>query len=116
MSLRLTGGPDELSGLLEICHDGHWGTVCSDGTFNLSGVDVACKSLGHASEGGSLLAKAAYAKGRGVIWLSKVACNGEESSLNECSHLGFGSLSTTCYGHFQDVNIRCQCKGNCDVE
>ncbi len=115
-SLRLRGGPTEFTGLLEICHQGHWGTVCNDGTFNSSAVSVTCKSLGHASNGGSLLYGAVYAEGDSVIWLSKVACNGDESSLDNCTHLEYGSLSSSCYGHSQDVNIHCLCKYNVTVK
>ena len=109
-SVRLRGGPNEFTGLLEICYKGHWGTVCNDGTFNSSAVSVICSSLGYASDGGSLLSGAVYGQGESVIWLSKVVCNGQESSLDECAHLGFGILSSSCYSHSQDINIHCQCK------
>lgn len=110
MSLRLSGGPNVFTGLLEICHQGHWGTVCNDGTFNETAANIVCKGLGYASDGGSLLSGTVYSRGKGVIWLSGVTCNGGESSLDKCGHLEYGSLSSTCYGHSQDVNIECQGK------
>ena len=93
-----------------MCHKGQWGTVCRDETFDTTAANVACKSMGYSSEGALLHSSAVYGKGQGVIWLSGVACSGEESSIDECSHLDYGSLTATCYGHFQDVNIHCQCE------
>ena len=93
-----------------MCHKGQWGTVCRDETFDTAAANVACRSMGYSREGAVLHASAVYGKGQGVIWLSGVTCSGEESSIDECSHLEYGSLTATCYGHFQDVNIHCQCE------
>ena len=80
--LRLRGGLNELSGLLEICYKGHWGTVCNDGSFNTSVVNVVCGQLGHASDGGSVLSETVYGQETGVIWLSQVECEDRETSID----------------------------------
>ena len=108
-SLRLRGGPHEYAGLLEVCHNGHWGTVCNDGYFNSSAAATVCKELGYSAEGATLVAGTPYGKGEGIIWLSGVKCKGHENSIDGCGHLQYGELSLSCYGHSQDVNIHCQC-------
>ena len=107
-SLRLSGGPNDLVGLLEMCYKGHWGTICSDGTFNATAASVACRKLGHTGVGATVLTGTSYGQGNGIIWLSHVECSGKETGLHECSHLPWGTLSPTCYGHSQDVTLQCQ--------
>lgn len=48
--LRLVNGLVEASGMLEVCIGGVWGSVCDDG-FDLVDAGVACRLLGHLSEG-----------------------------------------------------------------
>ncbi len=43
--LRLEGGPNNMSGRIEIFHNGEWGTVCDDG-FGHAEAKVACGMLG----------------------------------------------------------------------
>ena len=48
--LQLVNGILEGSGRLEVCIGGVWGTICDDG-FDLMNAGVACRILGHLSEG-----------------------------------------------------------------
>ena len=47
-SLRLVGG--YTLGRIEICKNGEWGTICSDGWDNTD-AGVACRQLGFKAEG-----------------------------------------------------------------
>ena len=45
-----------------------------------------------------------YGYGSGVVWLSQVDCQGNETNLGQCSFPGWGI--NTCY-HYYDVNVVC---------
>lgn len=100
---RLRLGPEEHSGLLEVCYAGHWGSVCG-GSFNSDAASVVCRQLGY-SEDAVVEMGPRYGQGEGPIWLSAVQCTGAEASLRECAHLPPGTGS--CVGHSADVNIHC---------
>ena len=45
-----------------------------------------------------------YGYGTGVVWLSDVECQGNETNLGQCSFPGWGI--NNCY-HYYDVNVIC---------
>ena len=45
-SVRLTGGPNEFEGRVELCVDGNWGQVCAMG-WTGDDADVVCHQLGY---------------------------------------------------------------------
>lgn len=103
--LRLTNGSDYFEGVLEVYHDGVWGTVCDDGwdsressvvcrELDLGGVDIDAP-LGHIKK-----------LSTGKQWLDDVVCLGGEKSLSECQHLPWGR--TNCG---QDESTVLRCKG-----
>ena len=49
-AVRLTGGVIAQEGRLEVCINGVWGSVCSDGWDNTDAF-VTCKQLGHGDAG-----------------------------------------------------------------
>ena len=51
-----------------------------------------------------------YGQGSGPIMLTSVGCIGEEPSLLNCTHYGYGV--TSC-GHYEDAGVHCP--GKCDI-
>ena len=49
-AVRLTHGSSTRIGRLEVCSNGHWGSVCSIGTTNAT-ARVVCRELGHVARG-----------------------------------------------------------------
>ena len=115
-NVRLSNGRDNLEGLVEVLHDGIWGTVCDDG-WDSAETNVVCRelSLGSAVTGVSLNH---IQKGTGKMWLDDVFCAGSEESLMKCRHRPWGT--TNCQ-HNEDVVLRCTgpgvrtCKKECPV-
>ena len=113
-TLKLSNGRDYLEGLLEVYHDGVWGTVCDDG-WDASETNVVCRelSLGRAVTGVSLRH---IKKGTGKLWLDDVFCVGNEDSLVKCRHRPWGQSNCQ---HNEDVVLRCtgpgvrSCKSTC---
>jgi len=98
---RLVNG-NQYAGRVEVWYNGQWGTVCDD---NFGDVDasVVCYSLGYGYVGHPL-PSAFYGEGIGQIWLDEVTCNGTETFIGDCGHLGWGSHN--CW-HSEDVSVDC---------
>uniref|UniRef100_A0A3P9CY62 SRCR domain-containing protein n=1 Tax=Maylandia zebra TaxID=106582 RepID=A0A3P9CY62_9CICH len=103
VSIILTGsGSTRCSGRVEVYHNNSWGTVCDDG-WDLNDAQVVCRQLNC----GPVLEvpqSAHFGAGTGQIWLDNVTCSGNESSLTECQHSGFGSNRCE---HGQDAAVIC---------
>lgn len=48
--IRLLGGPNAMTGRVEVCNRGVWGTVCDD-VWGAVDAQVACRQLGFATTG-----------------------------------------------------------------
>ncbi|XP_071487939.1 scavenger receptor cysteine-rich domain-containing protein DMBT1-like [Diadema antillarum] len=102
-TVRLVGGEDETQGRVEIYHNGQWGTVCSDYSWNIENANVVCRMLGF--EGALRYSCCAmYGQGSGPILLEDVQCNGTESNLADCRQHKYGYPDC---GHNQDVGVEC---------
>ncbi|XP_019208014.1 deleted in malignant brain tumors 1 protein [Oreochromis niloticus] len=102
-STRLAGsGSTRCSGRVEVYHNNSWGTVCGDG-WDLNDTAVVCREL---NCGPPLEATqfAYFGAGTGHTWLDNVTCSGNESSLTECQHSGWGTNNC---GHDQDAGVIC---------
>ncbi|EFN55971.1 hypothetical protein CHLNCDRAFT_22917, partial [Chlorella variabilis] len=102
--LRLVGGKTPSLGRLEIRRrNGRWGTICRRG-FGAVDASVACRQLGEGMNG-TVLRSGAFGPGSGAIWLSQVACTGNETRLEDCRSRGWGHAPKC--SHAMDVAIRC---------
>ena len=88
---------------MEVFYNGEWGTVCDDG-WNYADAIVVCRHLGFYS---SVYAyrSAYHGQGTGPIWLSRLSCYGNESSLFECSQLSVRTKNCT---HANDASVNCR--------
>ncbi len=103
--LRLSGGKGRCSGRLEVYHNAVWGSVCDD-QWDISDAQVVCRQLGC---GAALRAdgNSVFGAGKGVVWLNRVECRGNEIHLWDC-HLSLKNhtdcsrkehAGLTCAGH-----------------
>lgn len=99
------------SGRVEVLHNGKWGTICDD-YWNKQDADVVCHQLGY---DGALRAvgNAAFGQGTGQIWLDDVQCKGDELSISDCTHSGWGAHN--CY-HRDDAGIVCRPAGKASIQ
>ena len=103
-AIRLVGGSSYNEGRVEILYNGVWGTICSDG-WNLNNGIVICRSIGLSGANSYYVSSSPFGPGIGPVWLNKVMCDGTESSLARCSHLGV-NITQNCK-HTKDVGLRC---------
>ena len=94
------------SGRVEVFYSGKWGTICDDG-WDINDAGVACRQLGY-KYGVRALRGTSVPDGTGQIWLDDVACSGNELSLSNCPHNGWGNKNC---GHSKDAGVECTSTG-----
>ena len=100
--IRLVGSNSHRYGRVEIYYNGEWGTVCDDG-WDTADATVICRQLGFYSAE-KAYGSAYYGQGTGPIWLSKLSCIGNESSLLGCGQFDIGAKNCT---HSNDAAVEC---------
>ena len=125
-AVRLVGGAIMAAGRLEICANGHWGSVCNDG-FDANAAAVVCRQLGFQEdckfycrcidcvykykssyEAVPEVKSGIFFGGGGTfqpIHLDDLRCSGAEATLLNCTHTGVGMHDCE---HPEDVGIICQ--------
>ncbi|XP_021345065.1 galectin-3-binding protein A-like [Mizuhopecten yessoensis] len=99
--VRLVNGATNISGRVEVFHDGQWGTVCDDSWDNYDAV-VVCRMIGYSNA--TRVGSAYFGAGSGPIWMDNVGCDGSEQSLDECWFNGWGIENCA---HSQDAGVIC---------
>lgn len=88
-------------GRVEVFHDGVWGTICDD-DWDDREATVVCNMLGYAF--GKAFIASRFGSGSGAIWMDDVGCIGNETSLFQCAHHGWGRHNC---GHTEDASVVC---------
>ena len=104
-TIRLVNGTNNgthSSGRIEIRRpNDEWGTVCDDWFGNQEAM-VICTMLGFT--GGIARPSAYFGPGTGSIWMDDLRCTGNESSIFDCGHNGWGRHNC---GHSEDAGVEC---------
>ena len=83
-------------------HNGIWGTVCDDQYWDFNDSQVVCRQLGFSQAIGAR-SREYYGRGSSLVWLDNVKCVGTESTIEDCSHSGWGEVGC----RFGSAGVRC---------
>ena len=74
---------------MQVFHKGEWGYICDD-HWDIRDAYVVCRQLGFLGAKKELTGGRFMTNGSRKIWLDSVKCNGFESSISSCLHVGWG--------------------------
>ena len=83
-------------------HNGVWGTVCDYG-WDFTDAQVVCSQLGF-GKATAAMHNAFYGEGIGQTWLYNLNCVGNEGTIGNCSHNGWGYAYCS---HGDDAGVKC---------
>ena len=90
-------------GRVEMFHSGIWGTVCVD-YWDLKDATVVCRQLGFEGAVTATSSSDFGGESQRKRWMDNVDCVGNETSLTECSHNGWGKIYCS---NSEDAAVRC---------
>jgi hypothetical protein len=80
--VRLIFGESTYEGIVQIKHQGKWGTVC-DHEWDNNDAKVVCGQLGFHGDA-RIAPRGQFGRGTGKIWVLHAHCNGTENFFEEC--------------------------------
>ena len=89
-------------GRVEVCFNNTYGSICHNG-WSEEDARVVCRNLGYNSENSSAFTHAFYGASFGPIHLTRVQCDGDEDTVQQCSH----SQATEECVHDEDAGVSC---------
>ncbi|XP_071823784.1 neurotrypsin-like [Apostichopus japonicus] len=100
--IRISGGPTENVGRVEVFLNGRWGTVCDD-SWDITDAHVVCRLLGYP---GAVRARSSAHLGEGSerIWLDNVACDESSVFSQACPKIDLGVSNCD---HGEDAVVEC---------
>lgn len=109
-AVRLVGGPSARMGRVEVYYSEAWGAVCGE-NWDMVDATVVCKMLGYGGASAHLQ-NISLEQENDTEWLSGVHCTGNESSLTQCAHTGWGkhtcnitqAAGVTCFERRWDIS------------
>ena len=96
-------GPNSREGRVEVFYSGVWGEVCG-AHWDVSDANVVCRSLGYGGASTFRVNITIIKQENDTVWLTGVRCIGNETSLSQCPHDGWGER--TCSGN-QAAGVTC---------
>ena len=102
--VRLSGGSTASEGLVELCKDGQWGSICQN-FWDSKEARVVCRQLGYESQ--SAVAMLAYGRGSDLIHQTYSECNGDEYSLLHCQTCTTCGIDAQTCQHSSNVGVSC---------
>ncbi|CAC5422430.1 Neurotrypsin [Mytilus coruscus] len=82
IAVRLVNGKQPNEGLVEIYHNGQWGTICGGG-FQKYDAHVICRMLGlHTEE--QVFLNEEFGTSNGPVILQNISCTGNENDISGC--------------------------------
>ncbi|XP_078379154.1 scavenger receptor cysteine-rich domain-containing protein DMBT1-like isoform X1 [Oculina patagonica] len=85
------GGTQPSVGRVEYLYSGVWGAVCDD-RWDTADANVVCRELGY-PDAVSAPRNSQFGLGSGAGWINDVECTGNENSITQCSHSGWGKAN-----------------------
>ena len=103
--VRLVGGSNANEGRVEVYFNNTWSSVCHNGWDAVDAM-VVCRQLGLSYQNAQPVG-GIFGQGSGEIWLSNVACKGQETTLYECVQIFNPWEGTSGCDHSSDAGVIC---------
>lgn len=99
------GGTADNNGRVEVLYNGTWGTICGN-EWDIQDSHVVCRMLGFEGAWSTECCGFYGIDFSKEIWMDNVHCSGNETTLAECAHGGWGNHESVC-SHYEDIGVYC---------